>query len=77
MIFFCNIPFVFFAGKVALLAVVYECFYDNKETDQSEPRTVAFGDLQADNSDGSVNEAPKINRVRTFSSQFSAQFENS
>ena len=32
MIFFCNIPFVFFAGKVALLAVVYECFYEKKAT---------------------------------------------
>ena len=42
MIFFCNIPFVFFAGKVALLAVVYECFYEEKETDQSEPRRTDF-----------------------------------
>ena len=38
MIFFCNLPFVFFAGKVALLAVVYECFYtrERKETDALE-----------------------------------------
>lgn len=31
MIFFCNIPFVFFAGKVALLAVVHQCFYKKNE----------------------------------------------
>lgn len=30
MIFFCNIPFVFFAGKIALLAVIHQCFYDKK-----------------------------------------------
>ena len=27
LIFFCNIPFVFFAGKIALVAIVHQCFY--------------------------------------------------
>ena len=31
MIFFCNIPFIFFAGKVALMAIVYQCIYAKKE----------------------------------------------
>lgn len=35
MIFFCNIPFVFFAGKVALLAVVQEIFYSKAEADNA------------------------------------------
>ena len=30
MIFFCNIPFVFFAGKIALLAVVHQCCFAKK-----------------------------------------------
>ena len=30
-IFFCNIPFVFFAGKVALTAVTFQCFYKKQE----------------------------------------------
>ena len=45
MIFFCNLPFVFFAGKVALLAVVHECLYkkgaseEEKEEDYPLPST--------------------------------------
>ena len=31
LIFFCNIPFVFFAGKIALMAIVHQCFYAKKE----------------------------------------------
>lgn len=27
LIFFCNIPFVFFAGKLALMAVIHQCCY--------------------------------------------------
>ena len=27
MIFFCNIPFIFFAGKIALMAVIHQIFY--------------------------------------------------
>lgn len=27
MIFFCNIPFVFFAGKTALISVIHQCFF--------------------------------------------------
>ena len=27
MIFFCNIPFIFFAGKIALMSVVHQIFY--------------------------------------------------
>ena len=30
MIFFCNIPFIFFAGKTALIAVIHQCFYQKK-----------------------------------------------
>lgn len=30
IIFFCNIPFVFFAGKLALMAIVHQCFYQKK-----------------------------------------------
>ena len=34
IIFFCNIPFVFFAGKVALTAVIFQCFYKKKDSDE-------------------------------------------
>lgn len=27
MIFFCNIPFIFFAGKIALMSVIHQIFY--------------------------------------------------
>lgn len=30
LIFFCNIPFVFFAGKIALLAVVHQLAFEKK-----------------------------------------------
>ena len=30
LIFFCNIPFVFFAGKIALMAVLHQCCYSKK-----------------------------------------------
>ena len=31
LIFFCNIPFVFFAGKIALMAIIHQCFYAKKD----------------------------------------------
>ena len=31
VIFFCNIPFVFFAGKIALICVVHQCCYKNRQ----------------------------------------------
>ena len=31
MIFFCNIPFVFFAGKIALMAIIHQCLYAKKD----------------------------------------------
>ena len=30
LIFFCNIPFVFFAGKVAFMAIVHQCCFTKK-----------------------------------------------
>ena len=30
LIFFCNIPFVFFAGKVAFMAIVHQCCFQKK-----------------------------------------------
>ena len=27
MIFFCNIPFIFFAGKIALMSVIHQLFF--------------------------------------------------
>jgi amino acid permease len=40
IIFFCNIPFVFFAGKLALMAVISQCFFEKKpsaiETEATE-----------------------------------------
>ena len=31
LIFFCNIPFVFFAGKIALMAIVHQACYAAKK----------------------------------------------
>ena len=36
LIFFCNIPFVFFAGKIALMALVYQVFYEKKQLSAAE-----------------------------------------
>ena len=43
-IFFCNIPFVFFAGKVALIAVTFQCFYKKKESNSNSVETRALND---------------------------------
>ena len=37
LIFFCNIPFVFFAGKVALMAVVHQCCCSKKKEEREIP----------------------------------------
>ena len=64
LIFFCNIPFVFFAGKVALLAVVHQCCYQKKE--EMSPAEAANAAEAAENAendqdDGYLRPAP-INR---------------
>ena len=33
MIFFCNIPFIFFAGKIALMSIVHQCCFNKKGQD--------------------------------------------
>lgn len=44
MIFFCNIPFIFFAGKIALMAIIHQCFYAKKV---DAPTNAADGDDDA------------------------------
>ena len=36
MIFFCNIPFIFFAGKIALMSVVHQIFYKKDVAEATE-----------------------------------------
>ena len=36
MIFFCNIPFIFFAGKIALMSVIHQIFYKKDVSEVAE-----------------------------------------
>ena len=36
MIFFCNIPFIFFAGKIALMSVIHQIFYKKEVAEVAE-----------------------------------------
>ena len=56
-IFFCNIPFVFFAGKIALTAVAFQCFYKKKESNADE----VVNSARALNDDSDYVSATKIN----------------
>ena len=35
-IFFCNIPFIFFAGKIAFMAVMHQCCFSKKQQTEEE-----------------------------------------
>jgi len=37
LIFFCNIPFVFFAGKIAMMAVIHQCCFSKKSVAPPTP----------------------------------------
>ena len=62
MIFFCNIPFIFFAGKASLLAIVSQCCFSGKKEDKN-PNEALTDD---DNAFFAVNEGEtNMNNSRT------------
>ena len=52
LIFFCNIPFVFFAGKIAFMAIVHQCCFLKK------PRQQTDEELE-EGVNGSINNQPQ------------------
>lgn len=67
LIFFCNIPFVFFAGKIALMAIIHQCFYAKKE-----PGRVVQGAEDDDGFFAQTNEAGSLNNNNDQGTQVAA-----